>query len=239
MSVTASALREVHRIHRQITDLRGRLQHGPRLVRASAAHLQTVDTKFAADKETLQQTRMSADEKQLQLRQREDRIKDLQRKLNTCASNREYQTLTEQIAADNQANSVLSDEILEALERIDEQQALVSKEDEEREKVIADLEALRTRIDAEQTQLSAELERVTQLLHEAESSLPSEIKADYLRIARTRGEDTLAQVDGETCSGCFQMLSPQTMNILMLGRALFCSHCGALLYLPEDTTLDS
>ncbi len=236
MSVTASALREIHRIHRQITDLRSRLQRGPRLVKASEAHRQSMDEKFATDKESLQQTRMSADEKQLQLRQREERIKDLQGKLNSCATNREYQTLTEQIAADKQANNVLSDEILEALERIDEQQVIVTQEDEERQKVIADLKTLKTRVETEQTELTAELERVTNLLHEAESSLPSEIKVDYLRISRTRGEDTLAQVDGETCSGCFQMLSPQTMNILSMGRALFCSHCGALLYLPEDTT---
>ena len=48
------------------------------------------------------------------------------------------------------------------------------------------------------------------------------------------GEDTLAQVDGVTCSGCSEMLSPQTMNILMMGRIVFCSSCGALLYLSED-----
>ncbi len=47
------------------------------------------------------------------------RIVDLEGKLNTAASNREFSLLKEQIAADEQANSVLSDEILEALEQLD------------------------------------------------------------------------------------------------------------------------
>ncbi len=62
---------------------------------------------------------MAADQKQLQLKSSEDKVKDLRRKLNAAASNREYQALLEQIAADEMANSVLADEILEALEKID------------------------------------------------------------------------------------------------------------------------
>lgn len=234
MTVSASALREIHRIHRQISDLRSRLERGPRQVKASEAHLNDIRDKCAQAKETLKQTRMSADDKQLQLRQREDRIKDLRGKLNSCSSNREYQTLKEQIAADQQANSVLSDEILEALERIDQQHEAVEQQEQECQKLADDLQSLSKKVEAEQQQLGAELERVTEELHQSESSLPSEIKADYERIARVRGEDTLAQVDGETCSGCFQVLSPQTMNLLMMGKAQFCTSCGALLYLPED-----
>jgi predicted nucleic acid-binding Zn-ribbon protein len=236
MSVSASALREIHRIHRQITDLRGRLERGPRQVKAAEYHLEEMQQRFTAARDALTHTRMSADDKQLQLRQREDRIKDLQSKLNTCASNREYQTLKEQIAADEQANSVLSDEILEALEKIDEQQVSVAGQEKECQKLTADLAALKSRMEREVAELSAELERVTSELHEVESSLPSDIKADYQRIAKVRGEDALAQVDGETCGGCYQVLSPQTMNMLLLGRAQFCSSCGALLYLPEDTS---
>ncbi len=81
--------------------------------------------------------------KQLQLREREARIKDLQVKLNTCSSNREYQALKEQIAADQQANSVLSDEILEALERIDVLQAEFTKIQADRDKAAEGLQSVR------------------------------------------------------------------------------------------------
>jgi len=235
MSVSATALREIHRIHRQIADLRGRLNRGPRQLKASRSHLEELRQKLHQAKNSLQHVRMSADEKQLQLRQREDRIKDLQGKLNGCGSNREYQTLKEQIAADAQANSVLSDEILEALEMIDEQEEAVAQQEQQCQAAEAHLQQLEQRIEQEQVQLQSELQRVTAALREAETSLPAEIKSDYERMARVRGEEALAQVDGETCSGCYQVLSPQTMNMLMQGKPRFCSSCGALLYLPEDT----
>ncbi len=132
MTVSASALRELHRIHRQITDLKGQLGRGPRQVRAAEALLERLETALTAAKEALTHTRVSADGKQLQLREREQRIEDLQVKLNTCNSNREYQALKEQIAADQQANSVLSDEILEALEKIDVLQAELTKTQSDR-----------------------------------------------------------------------------------------------------------
>ena len=127
MPVSASALRELHRIHRQITDLKGQLERGPKQIRAAESLLERLETAVVSAKDALTHTRVLADGKQLQLREREGRIKDLQVKLNTCSSNREYQALKEQIAADQQANSVLSDEILDALERIDVLQAEFTK----------------------------------------------------------------------------------------------------------------
>lgn len=236
MSVTASALREIHRIHRQISDLRSSLERGPRQIRAAEAHLQTLQGSSVAVRDSLKQARMSADSKQLQLRQREDHIKDIERKLNSCGSNREYQTLKEQMAADEQANSVLSDEILETLEKIDELERMLAQQEEQQKKAEAELAAVRERVEEQQARLEAELNRVTSQLHQVETSLPPEIKSDYERIARARGEDALAQVDNETCGGCFQRLSPQTMNLLIMGKATFCSSCGSLLYLPEDTS---
>ncbi|MFW6169602.1 MAG: zinc ribbon domain-containing protein [Planctomycetota bacterium] len=236
MSVTASALREIHRIHRQIGDLRGRLKRGPRQVKATEANLRELEEKCTAAKESLQRNQMSTDAKQLQLQQREDRIKDLKGKLNTCNSNREYQALNEQIAADEQANNVLSDEILEGLERIDQQRTLLSQEERERQEVAAELEQLRQKIETQQGELQAELDRVTNELQMAEQTLPAEIKENYQRLARSRGEQALAPVEGEVCLGCYHKVSPQTLNVLMKGQACFCTSCGALLYLPEDTS---
>jgi predicted nucleic acid-binding Zn-ribbon protein len=234
MTVTADALRHLHRIHRQLSDLRGRLDLGPRQVQAASANLTRLKTEVEQAKEVLTKTRVHADDKQLQLRQREDRIKDLQSKLNSCGSNREYQALKEQIAADEQANSVLSDEILEALEKIDEQQAQLTATEESLDTASQEFEKLQQRVKSERAGLQSELERVQNELVQAEAALPADFRADYQRITRVRGEEALAQVDGETCGACYQVLSPQTMNELQLSKPVFCKSCGAVLYLPED-----
>ena len=127
MSVTAGTLRDLHRLHRQLTDLRSRLERGPRQIRAADAQIAQLEQLLLQAKETVTRSRVLADQKELQLREREGRISDVRSRLNSCNSNREYQAYLEQIAADEQANSVLSDEILELLDKISEQQLHVSQ----------------------------------------------------------------------------------------------------------------
>ena len=136
----------------------------------------------------------------------------------------------------SKANSVLSDEILEALEKIDEQQAALTRIQADHDHAVQQVETLHVEVSAKCQKLESELERVTSELQQAEKALPGDFKADYERISRARGEDALAPVDNEICTGCYQMLSAQTMNDLMLSKPVFCKSCGALLYLPEDTS---
>ena len=120
IKISTVLLRTLHRIHRQKTDLDGQIARGPRQIKAGDALVAKAESEMQVIKENLTKANLLSDEKQLQLKSREDKIVDLQTKLNSAASNREFDLLKEQIAADKQANSVLSDEILEAMEAIDE-----------------------------------------------------------------------------------------------------------------------
>ncbi|MCP4192856.1 MAG: phospholipase [Planctomycetaceae bacterium] len=234
MSVSATALRELHRILRQLSDLRSRLAGGPRQVRIGEVNVEQLEAGVTAAKETVTKTRMSADRKELQLKEREGRITDVKTKLNSCSSNREYQAFVEQIAADEQANSVLSDEILELFDKVSEHQEKVTKATSALEKGQNELNAIRNRVDSERESLEMDLARLTKELDAAEAQLPSDLKLDYQRIVKKRGAEGLAPLDGQCCGGCFTTITTQTLNELMLTHAVFCKSCGCLMYLPED-----
>ena len=234
MSITGTALRELHRIHKQLTDLRGRLNRGPKQIAASEGAVRRLETELEQAKEAHKKARVASDDKQLQLRSREARINDLKTRLNSANSNKEFQTLKDQIAADLQANSVLEDEILESLEKIDQLAAKAKAADAHLAAAKAEANKVKSRIESEQANLDSELARVLSELKEAEKHLPAELKSDYDRVARVRGEEALAEVDGEVCGGCFQMLTPNMMNELYMSKPVFCKSCGALLYLPES-----
>lgn len=233
MTITGTALRELHRIHKQLTDLRGRLDRGPKQVAASEGAVRRMELDAEQAKETYKKARIASDEKQLQLKSREARIDDLKAKLNIANSNKEFQTLKDQIAADQQANSVLEDEIFESLEKIDQLAETVKEAEAALAHASTEAGKVKSRVEGEQANLESELARVLAELKEAEVNLPSDFKADYDRVARVRGEDALAEVDGEVCGGCFQMLTPNMMNELYLAKPVFCKSCGALLYLTE------
>lgn len=234
MTIAAGALRELHRIHRQLTDLRERLARGPKQVAAAEANVKKSEAEIALAKDTYKKARIACDEKQLQLKHREMRLTDLRGKLNASDSNREYQAFKEQIAADEKANSVLSDEILEGLEQLDVFQANIGTAESNFVKVKDECQKVKSRVADQQAGLESELARVLEQLAQAETVLPDDFKRDYERIAKVRGENALAQVDGESCGGCYQMLTAQTMNELYLSKPIFCKACGCLLYLPED-----
>lgn len=239
MSVSASALRELHRILRQLSDLRSRLEGGPRQVRIGEANVERLEAGVAEAKESVKKTRMSADQKELQLREREGRITDVKTKLNSCSSNREYQTFVEQIAADEQANSVLSDEILELFDKISEHQQAVVVAEAGLEKGKSELAAIRARVDAERDSLEGDLARLSNERDAAEAKLPADLRLDLQRIVKKRGDEGLAPLEGECCGGCFTTITTQTLNELMLSKAVFCKSCGCLMYLPEDRDPES
>lgn len=239
MSISAEVLRQLHRIHRQRTDLRDRLERGPKQIRAAEGSVARLENDLEDARGTAKRARVSVDERQLQLREREARIGDLQKKLNSAASNREYQALKEQIAADQQANSVLEDEILEGLERIDQLTGVATTAEERLQRAKSEAEKVRQRVDGERPSLESELARVESELGQAERQLPADFRVEYQRIAQARGEEALAQVDGDVCGSCYQRLTTQMMSELYMSRPLFCKNCGALMYLAEGRSLSA
>ena len=84
-----------------------------------------VEEQVAKVQAELKASKVALDQKQLQLKSGEGKIGELKVKLNQANTNREYQALRDQIAADEMANSVLADEILEAMEKLDQQKAAI------------------------------------------------------------------------------------------------------------------
>jgi predicted nucleic acid-binding Zn-ribbon protein len=236
MTVTAGALRELHRIHRQLSDLRERKDRGPKQIRAREANLARLAEELSKLQADHKGARVRSDQKQLLLKTGEDKIENLKAKLNAATSNREYQALKDQIAADQMAGSVLADEILEAMEKIDElaghiavqQQKIVGAKDElaKAEQGLRDQAGM----------LDTDLKRLDAELRQAESVLPADFREHYQRVVNSKQEDAMAEVQGEFCGGCFQQLTPNNMAELSMAIAIFCRNCGRLIYLPEDRT---
>ena len=236
VAVATGTLRTLHRMHRQLADLAEQLAAGPRAVAARTRQVQAADAKKAAAADDVKKAKVVADQKQLQLKSAETKIADLEAKLNACKTNREYQTLGDQIAADRMATKVLEDEILEALERIDVLKPAVpaaEKEIEAARKLLAEAEA---KVKAETGRLEAEVVRIRGELQTAEKDLADDVREKYDRVVKQKGADGMAAVDGQTCGGCYQQLTGNMLSDVLLGKIIICRSCGRLLYLPETST---
>jgi predicted nucleic acid-binding Zn-ribbon protein len=233
MTVTAAALRELHRIHQQLSDLRDRVERGPKQIRARDANVAQLKAKLDEARDKVKQTQLAIDRKQLDLKTSEQKLVDARVKLNAASSNKEYQALLEQIAAAEMAGSVLSDEILESMEKLDSLSAAAK----EAEKNVAagnqDLERARRDVEESAASLRSDITRLEGELAAAEKVLPPDFKGDYNRVVRGKGAQGLAAVEDGVCGSCGQQITLNMQNELMLSKPVFCKACGCLLYLAQ------
>ncbi len=234
MTVTASLVQRLHRINRQKTDLKGQLVRGPRLVIAATRKLQAAQQHVTDTRSKLMKLKVEADSKQLQMREREQKIHKWLGNLNSAKENREYQALKDQIAADEQANLVLSDEILEMLESIDTVAEGLVESEASVVVLKAELELVTKQVADRKVVLDGELARVNAELAEAEQGLEGDFKREYLRLVVAKGEDAMAELEGNCCGGCYQMLTPQMLDKLLQGQPVICPACGRLIYQDND-----
>jgi len=233
MAPNAELLELLHRIHRQLADLRERQERGPRQVKAREANVAKLEAELAAAHDAVRQAKLASDRKQLDLKASEQRIADWKVKLNACSNNKEYQTMLDQIAAAEMAGSVLADEILEVMEKTDELEVAVADVKARLEAGKNDLAKFRDTVAGEGQLIAADIARLEAELVEAEKRLPGEFREDYRRVIRGKGAEGMAKMEAGVCEGCGKQVTLNMQNHVMLGKPVFCTACGRLLYAAE------
>jgi hypothetical protein len=213
------------------------LERGPRQIAAREANIAQRQEQLGKLQAEAKAFRVTTDAKQLQFKSKEGKVKELRVKLNAATSNREYQALKDQIAADEMTNSVLADEILDAMEKSDVFQASIVEGTATLAKAKEETEKARKDIAAREPAIQGDVQRLEAELRECEALLPEEIREPYQRLVRHRGEDALAPIVDQFCGGCNQQVPINMYNALTLSRPIFCKSCGVMLYIPEGQEL--
>lgn len=230
MPATPDLLPELHRLHQQVHELREQLARGPRQVKAREQTVAAKKDEQQKLKDKLITLRKLADQKNLQLKSNESKILDLKGKLNAVSTNKEYEIISTQIAADTMANSVLETEILEAFENVDACQKQIARCDADVAELQKKVEETRKQVDAVRDDLERRAGQVEAELTEKERELPVELLDVYRRLVQAHGAEALAKVEKDVCTSCYKIISPQERVQLNTNKILFCRSCGRLMY---------
>jgi predicted nucleic acid-binding Zn-ribbon protein len=231
-----SGLAELHRLLLDSKELQDQMERGPRQLKVRQQTIVQKQADLEAQRQRHKALRMNADQRSLQLKSNETKIADLKVKLNQAASNREFDIIRAQIEADTVANSVLEDEILDALEKVDAAQIDIKRLEEELARAKADETRAAADVSAAQPGLQSRLAELSKAIANAEARLPENVIVPYRRLAQAYGAAALAEVDGTTCTSCYVSLPPQMVVQVRDGQALFCKTCGRLLYMRSQQT---
>ncbi|REJ72254.1 MAG: hypothetical protein DWQ34_10395 [Planctomycetota bacterium] len=230
MATAATSFAELHRLHLALREVQQQLDRGPRQIRAREQLAAQAEADVAAKREELKTLRAAGERKSLELKTNEAKIEELKGKLNAAASNREYDIIRGQIDADTVANSVLQDEILEQLEKVDRVEKEIKEAEAEVEQKRAAATGFRERFEADSVGLSEQAEKLQAEIRGIESGLGGQVTEKYRRLVAAHGADALAPVENSVCGYCHVQITRQKQVQLNAGQVVFCSNCARLLY---------
>jgi predicted nucleic acid-binding Zn-ribbon protein len=233
MAGLTALLRELHRIHRQVRDLREHIDLLPSQLKSQKAKVTRHEQALVEGQNSLKQLKVTIHDKEITLKETQQQIGKFEGQLNTATSMKEYKALQTEIGNARKLCSQLEDEILLAMTETDERKAALPGLEQAAQNARQELARFEAEAAQKQANVSNELNNVMAQLKEAEKSLPEDVRPQYERLVTALGAEALVPVRDRTCTNCSTGITAQNYNDLMRDRFLLCKSCGRIFYLPE------
>ncbi len=187
----------------------------------------------ALEKKSLDLLKQRKD-KELELASKEEATKKLQSQLYSLKTNKEYQTMLQQIQDAKVDGGLVEEKILMLFEECDKVKKEIEQENikiKEEEKVFIEqkknVESRIKEIDDRLQVLQAQRKQVT-------PGIDPKVFSLYERILNSRDGLGIVSVKDNSCSGCNMNVPPQVINLIkMYDTIITCDVCNRILYIKE------
>jgi len=171
---------------------------------------------------------------ELELASKEGATKKLQTQLYSLKTNKEYQSMLQQIQDSKADASVIEDKILQLFDQTDKKKGEIEQEKarlKEQEKIFNEqkskVEERVKVIDGRLLQLEAQRKQII-------PGVDPGILAQYERILLNRDGLAIVSVKDNSCQGCNMFVPPQVINLIkMYERMITCEICNRILYISD------
>jgi hypothetical protein len=233
-------LKQLQKLDGDARELQRRMEALNARVGEAARRVEAARAKVKTGGETRRAVRAEVDKKELELKSKEVRTQKLTVQLNSVRTNKEYATLEHEIAALKADASLLEDEMLLMLDRIDKDEAERREHEEQLKAAEEELQNLRQQVSQELASTQNQL----QCLGSQRDALSGQVNPDLLSLYERllRNKDGRAVVptaptgrDDRICVGCNMRLTSNTASLLMAADGLVrCHSCGRILYIQKE-----
>ncbi len=187
-----------------------------------------------AAEDALKKLQVRKNEKETDIKAKEEAVNKHQAQLYTIKNNKEYTALQNEIDSIKADISLLEEEVINLFDEIETAQATREKEkkilDEEKQKV----ETEKTGIKAEGEQLSKQLDGLNAERTALAGSVDTAVLKQYEKIRENRGRLAIVPVKGDLCGACNMLLRPQVINETRIGKNIvYCENCARMLYAAD------
>jgi len=207
----------------------------PKAVSELKNNLESQKTIISSLGEELKRIQVTKKEKELDLQTREDAVRKYQGQLYQLKTNQEYKAKMKEIESAKADVSVVEEDIIRILDRIDEKTRELNENKKkmarEEKKINEDLK----RTEDEIKELQIKIKNLEDKKGILARQIDANILTRYQYLLENRQGLALVPLRDGSCGGCFLNLPDETTNrIKHYKEIISCEMCARMLYLEED-----
>lgn len=230
---------ELQAVDGEIYALNREKKEKPGQIKAIEESLENKKTGIKQAEEDLKTLQVKLKEKEVTLQQKEEQIQKLQTQLYQLKTNKEYSVMTSEIEGIKADNSLVEEEMLRLMDKIDDAKKTIAKEkglfasEEDSSRKEKDI------INARLKEIGARLSGLTAKREEILPDVDKQILARYERILKNKDGFAMTVIEDGACGGCHMNLPPQVINEVKLREdVVICGSCLRILYINDDVEVN-
>jgi uncharacterized protein len=233
MAATADLIRELHRLHRHIRDLKTEIDNAPKMLKTQQGKLTRAETSLHDVQDAIKHLKVKAHEQEVTLKATHQLIAKHEKQRNEAGDKKQYDALQTEITQERKNCATLEDEILTLMGQIEEKTTGIPALDKAVQQAKSDVANFEKNSQERVARLTIDLQDAQAKLAEAEKNIPADLRTNYDRLVQAHGADALAAVKDKTCTSCYKTITLQQQRDLEGGSLVVCKSCGRALYLQS------
>jgi predicted nucleic acid-binding Zn-ribbon protein len=198
------------------------------------ADINAAKTALEEAKKEVTALQMTRKQKELDLEAQESSIRKHSTELNAVKSNDAYRALLGEIEKAKQSQSVLEDQILQTMDRVDQANKSWKEKESSYKANESGLLKQITDWEARQKELEQSIAGKRTERQAAFEALPKNLSAQYDKLRKGKRGAAVAPIRHEQCSGCHMKVSQNLINEVRRGQKMMtCESCSRIVYLEE------
>jgi predicted nucleic acid-binding Zn-ribbon protein len=211
------------------------LAETPAKLAAIARELEAFEATLAEEDGQLQAVQKAYREQERETQVVLAQIRKSNERLATVKTNKEYQSILKEIDDLGRKNSLIEDDMLAFLDRIEAAEGAVKQKKAQVQALRLAADRQKDEIDRDNQQLTAHLADLAQAGREAVQAVDPVLLERFRRVQEQVKQGAVAAVIDAVCQGCHLNIPWQLFNELhRFDELTFCPHCRRIIFCQEE-----
>lgn len=203
----------------------------PQFITSLEEELKQEEERFRGQKDELEKLQKERRQKEKDLEEEVSRVKKAEGRVFEIKTNKEYQAVLKEIENAKKLNRQREEEILEILERLEERQKRIIRDEKELEGRRKVLEKQVVELRQKEASFEQEMADEVHQRGEREKGIPPDLLSKYRILLEKRQGMAVARVIQGVCQACNMNLRPQLfIELQKQDTLILCPNCNRILF---------